>query len=752
MITFKSIQAQNFMSFKELSAELENQGIVAIEGQNKTNSCFTSNGAGKSTLLEAFVWGVWGETIRPLKSVEDVVNDRVGKDCSVHIPFRDNDEVNWEIRRYRNHHEFKNKVLLFREGEEWTKDVKIQDKINSILGIDYKSFKSAFIFYNDGTKPFSACTDSEQKKLLEKLFDLEKYTGLLELTKVKTKNLSQQHAELLDSIKADQGQLNIYTQEISNLEIQERQFSKDIEATIQQHDNSILKLSQSDNSNNISVLNQEIDRCKIELELLKSTDDAGDLINELDTLQKELDDATLEAPTDTKFMRDQLEKVRSDISSNNFQISLMEKDLKNLKTNKANYEKGIGIQYPKFDLDYPLEISLRKSKIKELCDKKTKFEKGLGIECPNCNQEITSDYKQKHVDEISLLLETAGEELLNLTNKKESLESTDREIQISFLSISISDGEKKLQDFNELKIRLAGIESDSKDRIKSAELSNENIQKRINEINVTIGLKNRLIDGAKTEKRKKEDLLNKQIESSKDKLSSLVLEQSNNLLKISMIQKQKEQYKTTINPYTDMTEKKSQVAVELFDKIEKTKKEESDTENLLMHYQFFEQAFSRSGIQSYLLDNIIPTLNKYAKHYADILSGGSLHIEFCNQSTNKAGDAKEKFSVLVKNRDGSSSYEGDSSGERRRVDLIALFALQKASMLRSKSKFNVLFIDELFDSLDVAGIEQVIHILEDEIQSFPSIFLISHNPEIAGYLDSILTVVKEDGFSRLLST
>jgi DNA repair exonuclease SbcCD ATPase subunit len=751
MKRFKGIYAQNFMSFKELIFPLDNQGIVAIEGVNKTNPCFISNGAGKSTPMEAFSWGVFGETIRELDSVDDVVNEIVGKDCSVYIPFVNDDGVNWEIKRHRNHHEFKNKVLLFREGEEWTKDVKIQDKINSLLGIDFKSFKSAFIFFNDGTKPFSACTDMEQKKLLEKLFDLEKYTALLEITKNKLKNINQKYADLSSKVSQDRIKLDVASKEISGLESLERTFTKDIKDKSDKLTCEILDLTRKDNSEVIFTLNQEIDNYRKELETLLHTNEIEGLSEQLELLRKELVGAMVGPDEDILPLKEKLDFYIQLASDDNSKISLKKRDLDDFSLMKRRYEKRINLTYPPESKECELQISILTKEIKDLCDQKTKFEKGLGGECSNCNQEITSEYKQKHVDEIASKIESKGHAILDYSTLKEKIENESVDRELKLIVESFQHVQFELDELNKLKAESDQKLNDVKLAMRVHESKREESQKKESLLRGQIDKQQSLIETKKTLKRKREDILKKYIEVNEDKLSSYEMEQSNNKLKIDMLVKQKEQVKNTPNPYTPMIKAKSEAGAVLFDSIEKDSQEEKDLLTKIRHYQFFETAFSRSGIQSYLLDNILPVLNKYAKHYASILSGGSLEVEFCNQSTSKSGETKEKFKVVVRNRDGGKSYKSDSCGEKRRVDLIALFALQKAAMLRSKSRFNVLFIDEIFDSLDPAGIENVIHILEDEVQSFPSIFLISHNPEIGGLLDSTITIKKENGFSSVVA-
>ncbi|RSL47923.1 hypothetical protein CEP54_013169 [Fusarium duplospermum] len=57
------------------------------------------NGSGKSTLVEAMAWCQFGRCIRGGLAANDVVNDKVGKDCSVKLEFGNGYAIAW----YRKH-------------------------------------------------------------------------------------------------------------------------------------------------------------------------------------------------------------------------------------------------------------------------------------------------------------------------------------------------------------------------------------------------------------------------------------------------------------------------------------------------------------------------------------------------------------------------------------------------------------------------------------------------------------------------
>jgi ABC-type lipoprotein export system ATPase subunit len=61
-----------------------------------------------------------------------------------------------------------------------------------------------------------------------------------------------------------------------------------------------------------------------------------------------------------------------------------------------------------------------------------------------------------------------------------------------------------------------------------------------------------------------------------------------------------------------------------------------------------------------------------------------------------------------------------------------------------------LFIDELIDNgLDTAGVENALGLLKQmSRERHKSIWLVSHRDELAGRVENILKVVKENGFTN----
>lgn len=160
--------------------------------------------------------------------------------------------------------------------------------------------------------------------------------------------------------------------------------------------------------------------------------------------------------------------------------------------------------------------------------------------------------------------------------------------------------------------------------------------------------------------------------------------------------------------------------------------------------QIMVDMFSGKGLRSFILDTIVPHLNARLAYYSGIVTGGEISAAF--NTTTKTG--KEKFHITVSRSKGGNTYESLSQGEKSRLDLCLILALHE--YLRTMVGAPLLFFDELMDGLDATGTERVLGILKAIAQD-TQVIVISHNPHVANYTDHVLTVVKQDGISRIES-
>ena len=225
MFKLERIEAENFLSFKEFELNLDNQGLILINGINKTNNSFDGNGAGKSTVLNAIIWALFGKTTNSL-AADDVVNNQVGKNTRVSLQLTI-DDVPHRIERYRKHTKMKNGVKLYRKDKDiTTKSAKDTDSaIVELLQVDYTTFTNAVFFGQGNIITFANATDKERKEILERVTGIEVYRKAQEIAKEKVKEQNLIEQDLL--IKREK--LDREDEHINELESNQKEYYKHTE-------------------------------------------------------------------------------------------------------------------------------------------------------------------------------------------------------------------------------------------------------------------------------------------------------------------------------------------------------------------------------------------------------------------------------------------------------------------------------------------------------------------------------------------
>ena len=167
-----------------------------------------------------------------------------------------------------------------------------------------------------------------------------------------------------------------------------------------------------------------------------------------------------------------------------------------------------------------------------------------------------------------------------------------------------------------------------------------------------------------------------------------------------------------------------------------------------VYLKFWEEGFGNQGIKSFLLDEILPALNDRVGYYASALMGEGTRIEFDTESTLKGGGLRDKFDIRIMRDDIKVDYVACSNGERRRIDVAILLALQSLVYERNAAGCNLMVLDEVFDSLDRVGVEKVVSLLADEAKD-KVIYVISHLNEMRDYFENEVIVSKIDGVSEV---
>ena len=144
-----------------------------------------------------------------------------------------------------------------------------------------------------------------------------------------------------------------------------------------------------------------------------------------------------------------------------------------------------------------------------------------------------------------------------------------------------------------------------------------------------------------------------------------------------------------------------------------------------------------SFVRKKIIDQNLSYLNNRLTHYLDRI--GLPHtVKFMND-----------LNVSIEELGRELDFDNLSRGERNRLILSMSWAFRDVweSLYHP---INLLFIDELIDNgLDSAGVENALGLLKKmSRERHKSIWLVSHREELAGRVENILKVVKENGFTN----
>jgi DNA repair exonuclease SbcCD ATPase subunit len=202
---------------------------------------------------------------------------------------------------------------------------------------------------------------------------------------------------------------------------------------------------------------------------------------------------------------------------------------------------------------------------------------------------------------------------------------------------------------------------------------------------------------------------------------------------VEKLQEAIESNKKTEDPYADQIADMRDSALEDVDYSHM-----NTLKSLLDHQDFLLKLLTNkdSFIRKKIIDQNLSYLNSRLAHYLDKLG---LPHDVIFQS-----DLSVEITELGRDLD----FDNLSRGERNRL-ILGLSWSFRDIFESLYSTINVLFVDELIDSgMDTNGVESSLAILKKMARDGNrSVYLISHKDELQGRVESVLNVIKENGFT-----
>lgn len=715
------LQVTNFMSIGAIDLNLDQPGMNLILGKNLDDKRFDSNGSAKSALFEAMTWGLFGQFIRELTAPEFI---RLGTDrmqVAVLVDPEDGSERVWIIRsRTKRDHivtvQTEAGTPLFPANS--VKD--IQPQIDSWLGLDFRTFTNSVYFGKGLVKFFMSSNDTERKDLLETILQLVSFDDALERAKALSKKCVEDTEQQQMAIVVNAA---LKSEKLNTIEDLEKQIS-DIVKEINDAE---------------SVYIKKLDTLTVDRAKLQNSQDRLDIL--IITKKKEFDEEygkiNAEHEEKTNQIEEALNKEILSTQSNFIKAITETKQKQKIVTDgiQKAFDELANIQtfFLRKSVDIEKEIAKVAGKTESINnDKKHAMSLSENSLCKECLQSVTPEHKQSLLDKYDKELYSLVEQLTDLDNQ---LGENNIGLMAKYTKPYLDLLTKKETILGVHNVTLEAMQQENRVAI-------ENLHKKATQEKMKIS--KGYLDKLRVLQEEHEKDLTKWLKTKSDyKLDIMLIDKE--LTTLARVRLERQAAWSKLKDQLKLAEE----ALIKINKAHEFAEDKIEAISIIKNKtDFWIEGFGPRGIKSFVFESALPYLTTRTNHYSSYLTGGTVTIDIAPTTVVKStGSVKEKLTVSAFNKLGANVYSGNSDGERRRIDICILLALQDLISTRASKSWNTLIFDEVMDSLDNTGIEHVIELFRTFENK--SIFIISHNAEIKRLFDTCINVIKKDGVSFL---
>ena len=149
-----------------------------------------------------------------------------------------------------------------------------------------------------------------------------------------------------------------------------------------------------------------------------------------------------------------------------------------------------------------------------------------------------------------------------------------------------------------------------------------------------------------------------------------------------------------------------------------------------LYYKEMNRIFGEDGVKKSIISGIIKPINHFI---AENIKKMSLPFEV---------RLDETFTAEIKQLGSAIEHDSLSTGETKKVNISILIAYLK--LIRTKRHINILFLDEVFSSIDIEGIDSILALLKSFANDYNiNIFVVHHAILNQEMFDRILKINKE---------
>jgi DNA repair exonuclease SbcCD ATPase subunit len=199
--------------------------------------------------------------------------------------------------------------------------------------------------------------------------------------------------------------------------------------------------------------------------------------------------------------------------------------------------------------------------------------------------------------------------------------------------------------------------------------------------------------------------------------------------------------KTEITRYETQIKEREKAIKKAQQAVDKAAAKVVEGEELLRVVEYWQEAFGPTGIPNLILGDALGPLNATSRRISALLSGGTLDVSYSTSRQLAKGGDKAELTINVRNELGSHRADGSSKGEGGLNNLIIAETLAEVGGVAHRIGYR--WYDEVGANQDEVVRRSIYAYLAEVAQRYGIlVFLVSHAPEAANYVDYTLIAEK----------
>lgn len=155
-----------------------------------------------------------------------------------------------------------------------------------------------------------------------------------------------------------------------------------------------------------------------------------------------------------------------------------------------------------------------------------------------------------------------------------------------------------------------------------------------------------------------------------------------------------------------------------------------------MYYKELSKIFGENGVKKTIISNIIKPLNIYVQD------------NIRHMGLNFSVQIDDTFTAEIKDLGEIIDQDSLSTGESKKINICIMVAYLK--MIRAKKNINVLFLDEVFASVDMEGVDEILTLLKSFAHEYKINIFVVHHANMNGEIFDRVIELRKNVFSEII--